>query len=218
MVKVSIVVPTWNEEYNLPRMLQSLTPQLKTGDEIIIVDKGSEDKTLEVARRFECRIIEEFGSSIGLARHIGVEKARNEVIVSVDADAIYPADYLERMRQYFVSIPSLVAVTGTIRDIRGRLLNTLVQKQFIQYIKVGAGCNTAFRRQAYFKTKGYPDASFGEDAVIWLQLQKIGPTIYDPNLCVEMPLDRSVWNGLPSHVLAVLVNRIEKWGLNSLLD
>ena len=59
-MRISIVLITLNEEANLPRTLDSVTPLLRDGQgEIIVVDSGSTDRTLEIARSYGAKIFVE---------------------------------------------------------------------------------------------------------------------------------------------------------------
>ncbi len=80
MITVSII--TKNEESNIKRCLESV----KWADEIIVVDSGSTDKTLEICQIYHCKIIETEWLGFGLTKQIGVNAATNDWILSIDAD------------------------------------------------------------------------------------------------------------------------------------
>jgi len=86
--KVSIVIPTLNEEENLPAMLAGLKKFLKDYGceyEIIIVDGHSQDGTVEVAKKFQAKIIYDDGGK-GSALRKGMGSTKYEMIVAMDAD------------------------------------------------------------------------------------------------------------------------------------
>jgi len=81
-MKVSIVILTFNEEKNLVKVLEQIS---KNHYEIIIVDHHSEDKTVEVARRFGAKVIfDEVGK--GWAIREGLRAAKGDIIITMDAD------------------------------------------------------------------------------------------------------------------------------------
>ena len=80
MLSVSII--TKNEEDNIERCLDSV----KWANEIIIVDSGSTDHTLEICKSYNCKIIETEWLGFGLTKQIGVNAATNNWILSIDAD------------------------------------------------------------------------------------------------------------------------------------
>lgn len=81
-MKLSAVVITYNEEANITECLQSLA----FADEIIVIDSNSADKTVEYARKFTDNIISVENTPYGLKRNIGIDKAKGEWILWLDAD------------------------------------------------------------------------------------------------------------------------------------
>ena len=80
MITVSII--TKNEELNIKRCLESVS----WANEIIVVDSGSTDKTLEICQAYHCKIIETKWLGFGLTKQIGVNAASNDWVLSIDAD------------------------------------------------------------------------------------------------------------------------------------
>lgn len=83
-MKVSIVIPTLNEEKNLPIVLEELK-KMNCIDEIIVVDGHSEDRTVDIAKKFSCKIIYD-DKGKGSALRKGMNMARGGVVVNMDAD------------------------------------------------------------------------------------------------------------------------------------
>ena len=82
MNKLSISIITKNEASNIKRCLESV----KWADEIIVVDSGSTDGTLEICKNYHCKIIETEWLGFGRTKQIGVNAAMNDWILSIDAD------------------------------------------------------------------------------------------------------------------------------------
>ncbi len=82
MSKLSAVIITRNEEENLPRCLASV----KFADEIVIVDSGSTDRTLDIAREYGARVCETEWRGFGLSKREGVSAANGDWVLSIDAD------------------------------------------------------------------------------------------------------------------------------------
>ena len=80
--KISAVIITKNEEANIERCLKSI----QWVDEIIIVDSGSTDKTLEICKNHNCRIIETEWLGFGRTKILAVNTATYNWILSIDAD------------------------------------------------------------------------------------------------------------------------------------
>lgn len=83
MNKISAVIITLNEERNIERCIKSL---LNVADEIVIVDSGSTDKTVEIAKQFNAIVINQKWLGYGPTKNLGHEKASFEYILSIDAD------------------------------------------------------------------------------------------------------------------------------------
>lgn len=90
------MIRTLNESKHLPRLLQAIRDQ-KTGDlevDVVIVDSGSTDGTLDIARRFDCRItyIRKEDFSFGRSLNIGCEFAKGNMLVFVSGHCIPASD------------------------------------------------------------------------------------------------------------------------------
>ncbi len=82
-MKVSACIIAKNEEKNLPRLLESIKGKF---DEIIVVDTGSTDKTIEIAKKYGCKVYEKEWSGFADARNYAVSKASGDWIWHFDAD------------------------------------------------------------------------------------------------------------------------------------
>jgi len=100
-MKVSVVVPAYNEEKYIKKCLFSLTNQIVPADEIIIVDNNCRDKTIEIAKKFKVRIVKEKTQGMIPARNRGFNSTRYEIIARCDADVIVPKDWIKRIKKNF---------------------------------------------------------------------------------------------------------------------
>jgi glycosyltransferase involved in cell wall biosynthesis len=86
-VNISIALITLNEEANLARTLESVQPLVQDGrGEIIVVDSGSTDRTLEVARSFGARIFLEAWKGFAAQKNSAMQKASGDWVLQLDAD------------------------------------------------------------------------------------------------------------------------------------
>lgn len=91
-VTISVVLITHDEEANLPRTLESVLPLVRDGDEIIVVDSGSTDRTLEIAKSFGAKVFLEPWKGFAAQKNSAMEKASCGWILQLDADeALEPA-------------------------------------------------------------------------------------------------------------------------------
>lgn len=194
---VSIVIPSLNSGGEIKRALSSLKPQLKEGDEIIVIDGGSIDRTLELAENYGCKIILYPGSTIGGARNAGVEASSNEIVIQTDTDIEAVPWLIEGIRKHY-SDGEVVGVAVGWKDGKRRFLGDAICALLEGNMKY-ADCLQSYRKSAYFKTDGHPNVSFGEQIGLWTQIKKTGKTVYDPNLYVYHYSERNV--NLPSYII-----------------
>jgi glycosyltransferase involved in cell wall biosynthesis len=94
MKTISAVVITNNEERNIEDCLSSL----KFADEMIVVDSGSNDRTLELARKFTGKIFSQPLTNFYVAKNFGIENASGDWILSVDADERVPPELADEIK------------------------------------------------------------------------------------------------------------------------
>jgi len=196
MVKVSIVIPALNEEDSIEDCLRSIRDQSFRDYEIIVVDGGSTDGTVEIADRYADRVISAPGSSIGEARWIGIQEAQGEIIVSTDADTLHPRFWLDRLTRHFKD-PDVVAVGGAVypsNPSEMTLAYTAGLNTVANSLHWFIGSNMAFRKEAFIRAGGYPLLIKGEDWSLSARLANYGRTVYDPEAYVwtDIPVSRQV--------------------------
>jgi glycosyltransferase involved in cell wall biosynthesis len=81
-VKISATIITYNEERNLPRAIESL----RCADEIIVVDSGSSDRTVEIAQNLGARVVESAWPGYANQKNFAADQAAHDWILSIDAD------------------------------------------------------------------------------------------------------------------------------------
>lgn len=82
MASLSVIIITNNEEKNLARALESV----KFADESVVCDSGSTDATLEIARRYNCKVIHSEFRGFGAAKQSALDNATGDWVLSIDAD------------------------------------------------------------------------------------------------------------------------------------
>lgn len=117
--KISIILAAYNEEKLLPRALKALQKQTVSKDdyEIIVIDNGSTDKTVQVAKSFGATVYSYNKiQGCGAARQYGSSKANGTIIAFTDCDCIVESDWVEKIEKYFYD-PSVVSVSGRVLPI-----------------------------------------------------------------------------------------------------
>lgn len=195
--KITVVIPVLNEENLLPDTLQSLRAQTFRDYDLVVVDNGSTDSTVKIARRFGCHVVTEERKGVGFARQRGFEEAQGEIIASTDADTIVPSDWLELIARSFQEKPNRVAVYGTIlfRERQG-LGKWVAEFLFAHFLRLNhflrrphfCGPNFAVRREAFQAVDGFKDGNHfytvSEDVQLSLKLKRKGDIHFHKGLVV----------------------------------
>jgi len=169
----SVVIPTYNEEKCIIRALISLEHQTIPREvyEIVIVDGRSSDRTVELAKKYANKIIQQKNKGVAGARNDGVAIAEAEIIATTDADCVVPRDWLERILKDFES-RDFVCLYGPVKPLEKSFKNTMfigLNNFFVhllsrlRILNMAVGSNTAFRRREFIKVGGYPVVSAGDD-------------------------------------------------------
>jgi len=176
-MKISIIIPTYNEEEYLPYLLESIKRQDFTDYEVIVADAHSTDKTREIAKSFGAKIVDGGLPSVG--RNKGVEAAQGEFLLFLDADVIMPRGYLESALREFVdeglgiSISQIHPLSDNMFDIISHDFANFFMK-YVETLKPhGAGCYGILTRKKLHEAVGGFDENldFGEDTDY---IEKIG--------------------------------------------
>ncbi len=210
MAGISVVIPTLNEEAVIGTTLEALKPQLRQGDEIIVVDSHSKDRTVEIARKFGCRIVFLPRCGIGRAKNEGAKKSKNQIVAMLDADGAPAAGWLARVRNHFEN--GAVAVVGLGLYQGGRLhYNGFARLVFLvgrlSYFFLGMpwlpANNSAIRKERFLKKGGYPNVVC-EDIAFGRRAKGLDGVVYDADVQVILSTRRFEKDGFAKTVLAWL--------------
>ncbi len=91
---VTVVIPTLNESGNIIGVINTIKKVLKYPYEIIIVDGGSNDGTLDIVTQKKCKLIIEPKRGYGLALRLGMKQAKGNILVMVDGDGTYELKHI----------------------------------------------------------------------------------------------------------------------------
>ena len=122
MTKLSIIIPVYNTAPYLSECLDSILGQKVDSIEIICVDDGSEDDSLEVLKRYkEIKIIQTVNQGSGIARNTALAAAKGDYIIFVDSDDWLAADALETILTAAAKFEPDVLIYGGLTYANGRL-------------------------------------------------------------------------------------------------
>lgn len=102
VMKISVVIPVYNEEKHITSCLEALQNNTRKADEILLADGGSEDRTRELAARFpEVTILDNPKRTAAAGRNVGIRRATGSVIAFTDGDCIVRENWLEEIEAAF---------------------------------------------------------------------------------------------------------------------
>src|SRR3989338_8288401 len=125
-MKASVIIPAYNEEKTIGKTLESLKEQSFRDFEIIVVDDGSRDRTAEIAKNSEAKVIVQKNAGPASARNEGARNAKGEVIVFIDADCVADERWLEHMLKPF-SDKDVAGVQGAYKSSQKSLVARFTQ-------------------------------------------------------------------------------------------
>lgn len=184
---VSIIVPVYNTAAYLDRCIESLTKQTYQAIEIILVDDGSVDGSLQIlldAQKRDARItvVQQANAGPSAARNAGLDNAKGQYIMFCDSDDAVAADWCQQMVAVIQKYPDALVVCGFYRlDESGNILRKhsidagiyAKDQYFLLYLPglSGSACNKIYRRTILqeHNIRFDPSRNFAEDAVFNLQ-------------------------------------------------
>jgi glycosyltransferase involved in cell wall biosynthesis len=204
--KVSVIVPIYNGELDLPDLINCLVSQTYPQEQVeyLLVDNNSSDRTLSILQTTAANSpitihplsANQIQSSYA-ARNTGIRAAQGEILAFTDADCRPQPQWLESLIQPFVN-QEIVIVAGEIAALPGKTLleqhadrqNTLSQKHTLghQFCPYGQTANLAIRRRVLQTTGLFrPYLTTGGDADICWRILKanLGSWEFAPNAVVQ---------------------------------
>jgi len=196
---MSIIIPAFNEEKVIGLTIEGLIHADYPNKEIIIVDDGSKDNTLSIAKRYkhQAKVLHKENGGKASALNFGLAFAKGEIIVIVDADTIVGNNSLKMLARGFEK-REVAAVAGNIK-IRNAV-NLLTRCQALEYltgiqifrrgldyfgsIPIVPGALGAFRRESLKEAGDYQKSTLVEDFDATITVLKSGLTVQGSNSAV----------------------------------
>ncbi|MGH9256334.1 MAG: glycosyltransferase [Vicinamibacterales bacterium] len=115
----AVVVPAYNEAADIGATCTALLALTPEPDEIVFVDDGSSDETVDIIRRYLVRpsirlIVQPANRGPAAARNVGVSATMSDILVFVDADVLLPRDFLARLSHHYEQGADSVAVEAEV--------------------------------------------------------------------------------------------------------
>lgn len=198
-------MPTLNEEKVIEETLNSIINQKNAPKyEIIIVDGGSKDNTLKIAKKYADLIVHEPKQTISAGRQAGALASSGEIIVNVNADCYYPKNWLANLIKPFEN-PHIIGSFGRVIPKDGDFIDFIFANTFLHPVayvlsKINlhfvASETMAIKRSAFFRINGFnTELICGEDTDLIKRMKKYGKIVYTPNA-----------------IIYISMRRVRKWG------
>jgi glycosyltransferase involved in cell wall biosynthesis len=169
-VKVSLVATVKDAAPHVGEFLASVRAQSRPPDELVVVDGGSRDGTVEVLRdHSELTLIEEPGANIARGRNVAVRAASHDVIAVSDADCVLAPDWLDRLvtpleRGADVSMGFYRPLAGSFFEECAAAISIPDPDEIREETFMPSARSVAFMREAFEAAGGYPEwLDLGED-------------------------------------------------------
>ena len=182
--ELSIIIPTHNSASTIDRCINSLNAKSYHREkyEIIIVDDGSKDKTIELAKKAGVdKIIVTDPCFQGKARNIGVKNAEGDLVAFIDSDCLAKKGWIDAV---FDGLSGDGAITGPIEN--GNPQSHVAWVEYLvefggwsQHRKQSSvpffpGCNGACKKDDFLRAGGFVESEASEDVLFGMSLKRAG--------------------------------------------
>ena len=174
MFKISIIIPTINEANNLPLLLSDLLTTYKEG-EIIIVDCGSEDRTIDVANIYGAKVYRSKEKNRGLQLDIGAKNSKGEWLIFLHADTRLTHDWFRKINSVLKGDKNYIYYFKfkiNHKKIIFRVLEILVNFRSKFFKQPYGDQGLIIHRTIYFKNNGFRKIPLMEDVDFLRRLNK----------------------------------------------
>jgi len=187
MVKVSVYIPSHNYGQYIDQAVQSVLKQSMMDWELIVIDDGSTDNTLEILNKYKkhskIRIIEQENKGLNVTNNIAVRLSNGQYVIRLDADDVFDENILLVLSNILDTKPdvSLVYPDYYHTDETGEVMEIVRRKKIGEEVELldlpAHGACTMIRRESLRDLRGYEEAFSCQDGYdLWLRfLQKYKP-------------------------------------------
>jgi glycosyltransferase involved in cell wall biosynthesis len=200
--RISIIVPTLNEENSIGLLLDSLKHQSSVSFETLIVDGGSKDRTPEIAQKHNAKVVvlPEHGEFV--SRNVGAKMSKGRYLLFTCADIMFPKDILPKIIDRFEKNPQLVALSGPGYPFDAPVLGKVEYAVYNLFRYVVAklprplkrfSTSTNFlvvRKGQFARTGGFTVDDINADGLMGKELLDIGDVTFSLDTCIYLSARR----------------------------
>ncbi|QDH80094.1 glycosyltransferase family 2 protein [Echinicola soli] len=203
----SVVIPLYNKAENIIQTLASVQGQTYTDFEIVIVNDGSTDNSVEKVEEIKDERIKLFhkkNGGVSDARNYGIDKSTNAYIAFMDADDLWKPNYLKVMAQLIKEFPEAgmyncahsTIYRGKSYDMNHDIKRGIIENYFKTSLKyvIAWTSATIVRKDVFDKVGGFPVGMIsGEDVYTWAKIALQYPVAFHPDaLTIYIKQDQSI--------------------------
>jgi len=207
-MKISIIIPSYGQRDYLREAIDSALAQ-STRSEIIVVDDGSTDGSLEMAKEYETfgvKVISQVNKGLASARNTGIMNATGDYVLPLDADDLLKENAVERIIDYAKNTDADVIAPSIHCFGLGNQTTILMENPILKDFKAGNRLSycSAIKRSVLHEVGGYsPRMIFGyEDMHLWINLLVRGKkivTIPEPLMLYRIREESMMTESLKHH-------------------
>jgi len=215
-MKISLLVPCYNEEKSLDACIQSCLSQTRPFDEIIFINDSSTDKTPKILARYADHIVirktlKNTGNKSG-AQEFGLQFVTGDIMVMTDADTLLDPHFAEEIEKSFQN-PNIAAVAGYVKSLPYNWLTLCrafdyvicqnihkLAQDYIHYIYVMPGAACAFRTDVFRKHITFDHDTITEDLDFTYKLHHQGVSIVFNRNAISYTQDPTTLKGYISQL------------------
>jgi glycosyltransferase involved in cell wall biosynthesis len=195
---VSLVVPVRDEAKSIDELLAGISAQTRQPDEVLFVDGGSRDATVELLREASARdpsirVVEAGDATPGRGRNVGISAATHEWIALADAGNRLEADWLERLCEVIEREPAVEVVYGNFEIATDTFFERcaalayppLKEERPTGRMRAPFIASSLLRREVWRQVGGFPDLRAAEDLMFMEEIARRGfKTAWEPRATV----------------------------------
>ena len=204
----SVVIPLYNKQDCIRDTVQSVLDQTFPDFEINIVDDGSTDRSLEIARQFDdprIRVFSKPNGGVSSARNYGIKQSREKYIALLDADDLWRTNYLSEIANLIHKYPGCgLYSTGYILNKKHRKIKYfypvegVIKDYFKEYYKNKTPfCHTScvvIPSTVFAEVGCFPeDSHTGEDLYMWMKIASRYEVCVTPNILMSYEYQESTF-------------------------
>ena len=190
---ISIIIPTLNDRLNLSNLFSDISKQTLSPFEVICVDGGSTDGTIELVKSYcgKCIIETQKPNNGILCTNLGAEHAKGDILLFTASDVRLSPFTISMIQSDFLFDKDLIAMTGMPKLYDGNRickfeysLYYFIAYHLSKYRFISSGSFLAVKRDAFLKLNGFP-YSYNCDGELGMKLHKMGKTKFSRALTYQ---------------------------------